>query len=156
MESLSGNRSFQLHTSVSSHPLSFLVLQQASSPLPFPNPSFVFPQEAMEAEGTMASMGSSVAEINNLRQNFFQKFLDVRAERTLEQLEDKGIDVEDLDDEWGNRLKEVKEKKRKQEEDERLEREWEVSPSIPIDCIIIILSMACYLCPSLSFLSITG
>ena len=38
-------------------------------------------QEAMEAEGTMQAMGAGVAEITNLRQNFFQKFLDVRAER---------------------------------------------------------------------------
>lgn len=38
-------------------------------------------QEAMEAEGTMQAMGAGVAEVANLRQNFFQKFLDVRAER---------------------------------------------------------------------------
>ncbi|EWM20869.1 hypothetical protein Naga_100787g1, partial [Nannochloropsis gaditana] len=77
-------------------------------------------QEAMEAEGTMAAMGASVNEINNVRQNFFQKFLDVRAERTLDQLEEKGVDVEALtggmgeEDEWGNRLKEVQ--RRKEEE----------------------------------------
>ncbi|GAB5035783.1 Hypothetical protein NocV09_02900900 [Nannochloropsis oceanica] len=69
-------------------------------------------QEAMEAEGTMAAMGASVNEINNVRQNFFSKFLDVRAERTLDQLEEKGMDVEALtegmgeEDEWGSRLKE--------------------------------------------------
>lgn len=40
-------------------------------------------QEAMEAEGTMQAMGAGVAEITNLRQNFFQKFLDVRAERCV-------------------------------------------------------------------------
>lgn len=55
-----------------------------------------------------------------VRQNFFQKFLDVRAERTLDQLEEKGVDVEALtggmgeEDEWGNRLKEVQ--RRKEEE----------------------------------------
>lgn len=37
--------------------------------------------EAMEAEGTYDAMGKTVNEINDLRQNFFQKFLDVRAER---------------------------------------------------------------------------
>ena len=37
----------------------------------------------MEAEGTMNAMGAGVAEITNLRQNFFNKFLDVRAERLV-------------------------------------------------------------------------
>lgn len=40
-------------------------------------------QEAMEAEGTMQAMGAGVAEVANLRQNFFNKFLDVRAERCV-------------------------------------------------------------------------
>lgn len=37
--------------------------------------------EAMEAEGTFEAMGKTANEISGMRQNFFQKFLDVRAER---------------------------------------------------------------------------
>ena len=62
-----------------------------------------------------------------MRQNFFSKFLDVRAERTLDQLEEKGMDVEALteglgeEDEWGSRLKEVR--RRKEEEELRMAME---------------------------------
>lgn len=46
--------------------------------------------------------------------------------RALEQLDEKGIDVDDLgDDEWGERLKEVK---RKKQAESGKEFNWEVRP----------------------------
>jgi Tfp pilus assembly pilus retraction ATPase PilT len=43
--------------------------------------------------------------------------------RALDQLDEKGIDVDNLDDEWGERLKEIK---RKKEEEKMKDFNWEV------------------------------